>query len=95
MIKWNRITRNEDPIIENIVQRLVKYGYEAGCPVDRMPASMDIRAAHLAHPLRLAELLAADEFNFKHDVYGILNHIDRNTGEMKDFFCPRFSFRSV
>ncbi len=91
MIHWEKIKRNEDPIIESIVQRLVEYGYRDRCPVDRMSASMSIRAAHLANPLRLADLLAADEFNFKHDAYGILNHVDVNTGEMTDGFSPRFS----
>lgn len=53
---------------------------------------MNITACHAnGNPLRLRELLAADDFNFGHDVYGIDRHIDRDTGRLMNFFRPRFS----
>jgi hypothetical protein len=53
---------------------------------------MDIAATHLiGNPLRLHDLLEADEFNFWHDVLGIARHLDRATGHLGDHFRPRFS----
>lgn len=91
MIHWEHIRLTESRIIEDIVQRTMEYGYKDNLPLDRMSLSMDIRACHLKTPLRLNDLLTADEFNFKHDVFGIMNHIDRNTGELRDSFSPTFS----
>jgi hypothetical protein len=55
---------------------------------------MNISACHASgNPLRLADLLAADDFNFAHDVFGIDRHLDRDTGELTGFFSPRFSAR--
>lgn len=59
---------------------------------DRLSLSMDITATHAnGNPLRLAELLEADDFNFTHDVYGILRHINRDNGNLEGFFLPRFT----
>lgn len=54
---------------------------------------MDVTACHCnGCPLRLQELLEADDFNFTHDVFGIRRFIDRTTGEMPGAkFHPRFS----
>lgn len=53
---------------------------------------MDITAVHAnGNPLKLAELLATDDFNFTHDVFGITRHIDRETGKLGGCFVPRFS----
>lgn len=43
------------------------------------------------NPLRLDELLAADNFNFAHDVCGIMRHMNRETGELTNCFEPRFT----
>lgn len=59
--------------------------------VDIVSAQMDITLAHSVCPLKLDELLAADDFNFIHDVAGIMRHIDRETGQLKNCFYPRFS----
>ena len=91
MIKWRRLSKKDRAIIDLIIDRLISLGQKDSVPIDRLSAMMDVSAAHLANPLRLDELLKADEFNFKHDVYGIMNHIDRNTGKLKDFFSPRYS----
>jgi len=60
--------------------------------VDRLTLSMDLTACHAnGCPLKLQELLEADRFNFMHDIAGIQRHMDRRTGELRDFFCPRFA----
>lgn len=42
-------------------------------------------------PLDLDALAAADEFNFVHDVCGIVRHLNRKTGALEDCFVPRFA----
>lgn len=55
-----------------------------------MDAEMDVTATHAnGCPLDLAKLLAADDFNFAHDVFGIRGHIDRRTGKLDGHFLPR------
>lgn len=48
-----------------------------------------VTLVHDKLPLRLQELAEADDANFGHDVFGILRHIDSDTGELRGF-CPRF-----
>ena len=60
--------------------------------IDYLALTMDITACHLnGNPLRLAELADADDETFTHDVFGIVRHIDRRTGALKDCFVPRLS----
>jgi hypothetical protein len=57
---------------------------------------MDISACHSnGCPLRLADLLAAKNFDFMHDVAGIHNNIDRETGKLKGNFLPRYHKREI
>ena len=42
-------------------------------------------------PLRLDELLTADDFNFAHDVIGIHANLDIGTGRLKNCFRPRYA----
>ena len=53
-----------------------------------------VEACHThIQPLRLEDMLNADDFNFSHDVSGIYNHIDLTNMELKNHFSPRFSKR--
>ena len=59
---------------------------------DAIDIQMDVTATHCnGNPLRLADLLAADDFNFLHDISKIARHLDRETGKLTDCFRPRFS----
>ncbi len=66
-------------------------------PADRLlkaEVMMDITATHAnGCPLDLDKLLAAPDFDFAHDVFGIRRHLDRTTGELRDFFLPRCSVK--
>lgn len=54
--------------------------------------AMDITACHAnGCPLRLRELLLADDFNFAHDVFGIRQHLNRDSGRLDGLFVPRFA----
>lgn len=58
----------------------------------RVSAAMDITAVHLnGNPLRLADLLAAEPFDFAHDLVGIFVNLDRRTGKLMNGFLPRYS----
>lgn len=55
-------------------------------------AAMDITAVHAnGCPLLLDDLLAAEPLHFAHDVFGIRNHLNRETGKLEDHFSPRFA----
>ena len=55
-----------------------------------MDLQMDMAATHCnGCPLDLEKLLNAPEFDFYHDIYGIINNLNRNTGELENCFLPR------
>ena len=58
---------------------------------DYRDIKMDIVVTQLICPLRLTELLEADDTNFVHDVAGIERHLNRRTFKMEDCFVPRFA----
>jgi hypothetical protein len=61
-------------------------------PFTLIDVLMDVVATHCnGNPLRLEALLAADDFNFAHDILGIRTHLNRETGKLEDHFRPRFS----
>lgn len=81
-------------LIDGIVGRAVMMAERNGqaLPNDRLQLTMDLCACHLnGCPLKLAELLQADDFNFAHDVWGIRRHMNRTTGKLADCFLPRFA----
>lgn len=79
-------------IIDKIIDRYQADAKKHGVKIDRLSSRMDITACHAnGNPLRLADLLAADDFNFCHDVFGIEDHLDRSTGKLLHHFSPRFS----
>jgi hypothetical protein len=87
-IVWGA-SKADSKVIAKIVDRAMTFDVKG---YDAMTCNMDLTACHLnGNPLKLAELLAADDFNFTHDVFGIARHIDRETGQLKNCFSPRFS----
>ncbi len=86
MINWNKITKKDTKKISAIAKRAIN---EFGG--DRMNCEMDISAAHLSNKLDLDALFEADRSNFSHDIYGIMNNLNRETGLIENCFRPRFS----
>lgn len=73
-----------------IAKRAENEGLYSG---ERISLLMDIESAdHIFH-LRLDDWLEANEFNFAHDLYGIMNNINRTEFPAIDFglFVPRFA----
>lgn len=92
MIDFKLASKEEARTITAIAQRAVHMAANAGISYPFMDADMDITACHVNdHPLRLGELLGADDFNFAHDVFGIRRHLNRETGKLEDCFVPRFA----
>jgi hypothetical protein len=91
-----RVRRKADGVlIKMIAERGAAYALEhriAG--YDVQTAAMDITACHLnGCPLRLRDLLNADDFNFAHDLFGINRHLNHETGKLEHCFRPRFAER--
>ena len=86
------IHKEEAVIISAIVKRAKFLSKRLGHTLDVMSCNMDLTACHAnGNPLRLQDLLDADDFNFSHDVFGISRHLDRETGKLEGFFSPRYT----
>ena len=81
-------TKEEDVLISRITQRakvLLKIK-------DVGSLQMDLSATHCnCTPIDFEKLLAFDDFNFSHDIYGIMDTIDRTNGQLTHGFLPRCS----
>jgi hypothetical protein len=89
ILEFAEFTPAEDEHVQKIIDRAVKMGKKHGVKVDRHSLDIDLSAAHRQYPLRLASLADADDFTFSHDVFGIIQHMDRATGTLGDCFIPR------
>lgn len=79
--------------IMKIVQRVRE---SENPPDDLLSLTMDLTACHLnGCPLDLDGLIKADDFDFFHDVYGVRRHLNRTTGRLENFFCPRYADREI
>jgi hypothetical protein len=91
MINW---TKDKDTMTleSRIADRAIALAKTYGISYDKLTVVMDIDACHSnGNPLKLQELLKADNFNFAHDVFGIRNNINRKTGKLENCFSPRYS----
>lgn len=87
MVDWNKINETDKVIIHKIAMRATKHIQD----VKMFHIDMDVSACHICNPLKLQELLDADDFNFVHDVGGIVQNINRETGKLDNCFLPRFT----
>lgn len=84
-----KVSLEDDNVIRAIVDRAAKTFQGK---INKMGLTMDITACHAnGNPLRLDDLLTASPFDFAHDVFGIIDHLDRETGSLINHFSPRFS----
>ena len=80
-------------LIDMIVGRYADFysKFHKGQSFNRMHLVMDLLLAHKSNPLQLWELLHATDEDFTHDISGIIQHLDRATGELRDLFSPRYT----
>lgn len=91
MIKWST-DKDEIELEDKIAYRAVAMAAKLGIALIHIDVVMDIDGCHSnGCPLKLAELLSADDSNFAHDILGIRAHIDRKTGKLTDCFLPRYA----
>ena len=89
-----KVSRYEHTLIRDVVDRAVKLSIDMEIKASKFDIAMDVTAAHVnACKPDLERLIAADDFNFAHDVFGIMRHIDRDTGNLRDCFRPRCAFQ--
>lgn len=82
------VSKEDLQIIMQIVKRARENGYE----IDPISLSIDLEVTHANNtPLKLEELLAAPDYDFFHDIYGIMRHMNRTTGKLEDCFLPRYA----
>jgi hypothetical protein len=80
-------TATESIVIERIIDRALFMFPDR----ERQDVFMDITATIMGGcRLRLDDWLAADDFNFVHDLVGIERHLNRQTFALMDF-RPRFA----
>ncbi|MHB8927811.1 MAG: DUF6874 family protein [Bacillota bacterium] len=93
MIEFAHFTPEEQKTVDRIVERASKLARDAGVGdrFDPLTLQMDLSACHADVPLRLDALAAADGFDFAHDVFGIMRHMDRETGKLGGCFLPRYA----
>lgn len=89
MIKWNefKTTKKDYQTITAIIKRALKQMLN----VEPNKLSMDLECAYNDVGMDLNKLLASDTGDFLHDVSGIQNFIDRETGKLTNCFLPRCS----
>lgn len=86
------VSDEEKALIAKIAQRAQDYAHSIGHKLLWTDLMLDLAATHAnGNPLRLREMADADNFNFVHDIFGIMKHINRETGQLMDGFRPRFS----
>lgn len=89
-----KVTKKDARLISAIADRAGEELFKGWTTQTVFDTEMDITAAHAnGCPLKLDELLAARPLDFAHDVGGIRRHIDRNTGQLRDCFLPRFAIK--
>lgn len=86
-------TKEEGEIISKIARKFCDIANNKGWKCcDAIDVEMDIEAVHCnCIPLRLEDMLNADEFSLIHDICGINRNLNRETGQIENFFLPRFS----
>ena len=66
---------------------------DAGIRRKYIDLMLDLQVAHSTCALDLAGLVNAKDGDFLHDVWGIINNLNRDTGELENCFIPRFARR--
>lgn len=77
--------------ITRIVERAEALNLFDRISYPRMTMVMDLAATDGSIGMDFDALLAADDFNFAHDMGGIARHVNRKTGQLEDCFLPRFA----
>ena len=89
MLTQLKTTQSETLLIQGIINRFERVIMSN---VDHMSVLMDLEYAHAQFNLNLLDLYhkASDDDVF-HDVWGIIQNMNRDTGEVENCFLPRYT----
>ena len=85
-----KVSPDDLRLIMEIAGRAGKIAKQQGGDLNHLHLAMDLCVTHNSCPLDLQGLLDADPFNFTHDIAGIMQCLDRETGRLSRFL-PRFA----
>lgn len=86
-MNW-KVTNHDMALLQKIARRAFELEYSK----DETNICMTLTACHAnGCPLRLQGLLDARDFDFAHDVLGIMGHINTRTGKLRKHFNPRYA----
>lgn len=90
LINW-KASQTEHRLFTRIIERFFEFDHIKPWELDKLSVEMDLIACHCNdYPLDLERLLFKfDDFDFLHDVVGIMNHINRDTAKLENLFIPR------
>lgn len=91
MINFISLSANQRQYITDTVDRYWEVAMPNDAKASKLNIFMDIHAAHTHMPLDLEKLSKAAAFDLVHDVSGIRNNIDRETGKLLNCFVPRYA----
>jgi len=80
--------------LHEIATRGVDIGRRAGVAMDFQQIISDLKTVHQSVPMDFHALCAAGDFNLIHDVFGIHNNLNRETGQLENCFVPRFTVKA-
>ena len=70
--------------------KIAKRAFDEKLIDDMQTTMMDLCACHAnGTPLDFQKLLDFPRFDFTHDVFGLVRHMNRETGKLRDHFLPR------
>jgi hypothetical protein len=84
-----KFTVQESKAAHDVIERAM--GLLGRKRLDYFSLEMDLLAVNSKYGLDLDRLLAFKQYDFLHDVAGIVAHFNRMTGELEDCFSPRCS----
>lgn len=88
-IDFTKLDEAETRLVHEIAKRAAEQHFTIGRSL--LDWHMDVHATHSICPLKLEELSKAPTGDFDHDLVGIYQHLDRDSGEMSDCFVPRLA----
>ena len=81
---------DEVDLMIRVAERVDSLNMFADGSYPRIIMVLDLAAVNGYIGMDFEALLNADDFNFAHDIVGIRNHLDRETGRLGNCFLPRF-----
>lgn len=84
------LPQKEVPLFAKVVKRAETLLKKHKVEIDRTDLRMDLLACHLnGCPLDWQKMIDAPDFDFLYDIGGIRRYINRENGQLEDFFHPR------